>query len=310
MTVSRTLRTLLLSTILIAPAGALIAASTGGSAGGSSPSMSAPQFDAAAEYRKGIEALQAQRFAEAKRSFGRVLQVAPGDANTNYLAGLANAGLNDLKNARKHYEKAVKSDKDMILARRELALTYVKLGDRPKAEAELATLTRLQTECAGSCAKAADIAAAVSAVQAALGSAPAARLETRPSLLFASASGGDSAYLDAVGLINEGRFEDAIASLQSARAAFGAHPDILTYLGFANRKLGRFETAETYYRAALAAAPDHKGATEYYGELMVERGDLESAGTMLAKLESICDFGCAEADELRRWIESGRSPAS
>jgi tetratricopeptide (TPR) repeat protein len=272
--------------------------------------MTAPQFDAAAEYRKGIEALQAQRYAEARRSFGRVLDVAPGDANTNYLAGLADAGLDDLKNARKHYEKAVKGDKDMVGARRELAVTYLKMGDRPKAEAELAALTRLQTECAGSCAKASEIASAVSAVQAALGSAPTARLETRPSLLFASASGGDRAYLDAVGLINEGRYEEALESLQAARAAFGAHPDILTYLGFANRKLGRFETAETYYRAALAAAPEHKGATEYYGELMVERGDLAGAGTMLAKLDSICDFGCAEADELRRWIDAGRAPAS
>jgi tetratricopeptide (TPR) repeat protein len=310
MAASRTLRTLLLSSLLLAPATALIAAASGGSSGSSSPSMSAPQFDAAAEYRKGIEALQAQRYAEAKQAFGRVLGVAPSDANTNFLAGLANAGLNDLKNARKHYEKAVKADKELIGARRELAITYVKLGDRPKAEAQLAALTALQESCAGSCAKAAEIGGAVMAVRAALESAPSARLETRPSLLFASASGGDRAYLDAVGLINDGRYEDAIASLQAARAAFGAHPDILTYLGFANRKLGRFETAETYYRAALAAAPEHKGATEYYGELMVERGDLEGASTMLAKLETICDFGCAEADELRRWIESGRAPAS
>ncbi|HEY5723214.1 MAG TPA: tetratricopeptide repeat protein [Allosphingosinicella sp.] len=310
MAVSRALRTLLLSAVLAAPATALIAAATGGSGVSSSPSMSAPQFDAAAEYRKGIEALQAQRFTEAKRSFGRVLGVAPGDANTNYLAGMADAGLNDLKNARKHFEKAVKADRNMVLARRELALTYVKLGERAKAEAELAALTALQSECAGNCPKAAELTASVAAVQAALASAPSARLETRPSLLFASASGGDHAYLDAVGLINEGRYEEAIASLQAARAAFGAHPDILTYLGFANRKVGRFETAETYYRAALAAAPRHRGATEYYGELMVERGDLEGAETMLARLETICDFGCAEADELRRWIESGRAPAS
>ncbi|HMJ92535.1 MAG TPA: tetratricopeptide repeat protein [Allosphingosinicella sp.] len=310
MAASPMLRTLVLSSLLVAPATALVAAASGGSGGSSSPSMSAPQFDAAAEYRKGIEALQAQRFAEAKRSFGRVLEVAPRDANTNYLAGLADAGLQDLANARKHYEKAVKADKDMVLAHRELGITYAKLGQRPKAEAELALLTQLNTACAGSCAKTADLAASIAAVQAALASAPTARLETRPSLLFASASGGDRAYLDAVGLINEGRYEEAIASLQAARAAFGAHPDILTYLGFANRKLGRFETAETYYRAALAAAPTHKGATEYYGELMVERGDLEGAGSMLAKLETICDFGCAEADELRRWIESGHAPAS
>jgi tetratricopeptide (TPR) repeat protein len=271
--------------------------------------MSAPEFDAAAEYRSGIAALQANRYADAKRAFGRVLSVAPRDANTNYLAGLADAGLNDLGNARKHYEKAVKADKDMVLAHRELAITYGKLGERPKAEAELALLNQLNTACAGSCAKAADLSAAIAAVQAALAAAPTARLETQPSLLFASASGGDRSYLEAVGLINEGRYEDAIASLQSARTAFGLHPDILTYLGFANRKLGRYEVAETYYRQALAASPKHKGATEYYGELMVERGDLAGAGAMLAKLDSICEYGCAEADELRRWIDAGHSPA-
>src|SRR5687768_13127830 len=161
----------------------------------------------------------------------------------------------------------------MVMAHRELAITYAKLGDRPKAEAELAILNQLNTDCAGTCAKAAELTASINAVQAALASAPTARLETGPGLLFASAAAGDRAYLDAVGLINEGRYEQAIASLQAARAAFGAHPDILTYLGFANRKLGRLETAESYYRLALAAAPRHKGATEYYGELMVERGD-------------------------------------
>jgi tetratricopeptide (TPR) repeat protein len=310
MGISRTLHSLLLAGTLAVPAGALLAAGSGGGGSSPSPSMSAPQFDPAAEYRNGIEALQAQRFADAKRSFARVLEVAPRDANTNYLAGLANAGLGDLKNARKYYEKAVKADKEMVLAHRELAITYAKLGDRPKAEAELAILNQLNSSCAGSCPKAADLTASIAAVQAALAAAPTARLETQPSLLFASAAAGDRAYLDAVALINERRYEEAIASLEAARASFGLHPDILTYLGFANRKLGRLEVAETYYREALAAAPDHKGATEYYGELMVERGDLAGAGAMLARLETICEFGCAEADELRRWIDSGHSPAS
>jgi tetratricopeptide (TPR) repeat protein len=121
---------------------------------------------------------------------------------------------------------------------------------------------------------------------------------------------GDAAYLVAVGLINEGKYEAAIASLQDAKATFGAHPDILTYLGFANRKLGRFDVAESYYRQALASAPTHRGATEYYGELMVERGNLKGAKHMLAKLEAQCSFGCAEADELRRWIDARHAPAS
>jgi hypothetical protein len=31
---------------------------------------------------------------------------------------------------------------------------------------------------------------------------------------------------------------------------------------------------------------------------------------MLAKLETTCRFGCAQADELRRWIVAGKQPSS
>ncbi|MBA3677676.1 MAG: tetratricopeptide repeat protein [Sphingosinicella sp.] len=299
---------LLLSCALLVPAGASLA--NGGGAGSPPPSVNVPDFDAAAEYRTGIEALQVKRYTEARKAFNRVLGVSPRDANTNYVAGLAAAGLDDLKGARKHFERAVKSDGNMVAAHEQLAITYAKLGERPKAEAELASLASLEAKCAQTCAEAKDIERAIASVTAALEAPAQARLETNPSLLFASAAAGDNAYFEAVGLINDGRYEAALSSLQAARRTFGPHPDVLTYIGFANRKLGRYEIAEDYYRQALAAAPTHKGATEYYGELMVERGDLDGARTMLARLDTLCSFGCAEADELRQWVEKGRSPAS
>ena len=101
-----------------------------------------------------------------------------------------------------------------------------------------------------------------------------------------------------------------VTAERHARAAFGAHPDILTYLGFANRKLGHYDLAESYYRQALAAEPKHKQATEYYGELLVERGNIAGAKLLLAKLDSMCTFGCFEADELRSWIAAKGQPAS
>ncbi len=291
---------------------ALSLAMSGGSSGGSTPapSMNAPQFDAAAEYRSGIEALEASKFAEAKKSFAKVLGIAPNDANTNFLAGMADAGLNDLKGAAKHYERAVHADKKLVPAQQELAVTYAKLGQQDKAQAALAKLREMDTACAGTCKDAEQIKKAISAVEAALGQPTHAMLETSPPLLFASAKTGDTAYLEAVGLINEHRYRDAIDALQRAKATFGAHPDVLTYLGFANRKLHRYDAAESYYRQALAAAPNHKGATEYYGEMMIERGDMAGARRMLAKLDSLCTFGCAEAEELRRWVNAKGSPAS
>ena len=276
---------------------------------GSTPSLNAPDFDASAEYRKGMDALKASEFAAAKSSFARVLGVAPNDANTNFLAGMADAGLNDFKGAAKHYEKAVHQDGKLIVAQQELGVTYVKLGDKAKAQATLSKLQSMSASCSSTCKEADQLAKAVSAIQAALGQPSAAVVTTNPPLLFASVKAGDTAYLQAVSLINEHRYQDAIDALQRARATFGGHPDVLTYLGFANRKLHRYDIAESYYRQALAVAPNHKGATEYYGEMMIERGDMAGAKRMLAKLDLLCTFGCAEAEELRRWIDAKGTPA-
>ena len=302
---------LVATTVILLATGASVSANNTGGSMSSAPSMSTPDFDAATEYRNGIEALKANHFADAKKSFSNVLQVASTDANANFLAGLADAGLNDFKGAAKHYERATKANSKMVDAHQELAITYVKLGQRDKAQAELDKLQKLDTTCAGTCEDSAKLKDAITAVQAALAAPPPqARLDTKPPLLFASADGGDHAYLDAVSLINEHRYQDAITALQRARAAFGAHPDILTYLGFANRKLGHYDVAEGYYRQALAAEPKHKQATEYYGELLVERGNIAGAKVLLAKLDSMCTFGCFEADELRQWIAAKGQPAS
>jgi len=282
----------------------------GGMSGGGAPSTTQPQYDAAAEYRKGVEALKAEKFADAKRAFDHVLTVAPRDANANYLAGLARTGLGDFKGAAKPLEKAVKIDPSLIGAEQQLGIAYAKTGDKAKAQAVLDGLTTRSTACAQTCPQAADLAAAISAINAALGAGPQARIDSTPGPLFASAASGDAAYLTAVSLINEHRYAEAIASLEQSRRAFGPHPDILTYLGFANRKLKRYDIAEGYYREALALAPHHRGATEYFGELMVERGDLIGARRMLAALDARCSFGCAEAEELRGWITTGHGKAS
>ncbi len=314
-----------MAVFVLALAAPAVAAGGGGGGGGGfsqAPSASTPQYDPAVEYRAGVAALEAREFKKAKVSFDRVLAVAAGDANVQYLAGVARTGLGDLKGARKYYAKAAKIDSSMVAAWRDLAVTDAGLGDMAKAGEALAAIRTQRGTCAETCSKASELKAAEAAVTAAISgaaspaatavpsssSAPSAMAVPAGGLLLASSGFGDSQYLAAVALINEHRYEAAIAALDSARQVFGPHPDLLTYLGFANRKLGRFEVAETYYRAALAAAPGHRGATEYFGELMVERRDMAGARRMLAKLDGQCRFGCTEAEELRAWIAAGRSP--
>jgi tetratricopeptide (TPR) repeat protein len=207
------------------------------------------------------------------------------------------------------FERAIKYDDTMIQAHKEYGVALAALGQKDKAQAELDALKARAAKCGESCAEAPALKDAIAAIATQMG-VPQARIETAPSLMFASAQGGDQAYLDAVALINEHRYEDAIASLHRAEKAFGPHPDVLTYLGFANRKLKRYDIAESYYLAALRIAPNHRGATEYYGELMVERGDFAGAKVKLAALDKVCSFGCYEAEELRRWIASGHGSSS
>ena len=290
-----------------------VAASGGGGGGGgmsSVPSASAPQYDAAAEYRTGVAALQAKDFKAAKTAFDHALSVASRDANTQYLAGVARTGLGDLKGARKFYAKAAKLDANMIVAWRDLGVTDGQLGDKVKAQETLTAIQAQRSACTETCPQAAALKEADQAVTAALNGVPTASAVPPGALLFASSGFGDGEYLAAVAMINDRNYAQAIETLRSAQRAFGAHPDILTYLGFANRKLGRFDIAEGYHRAALAAAPGHRGATEYFGELMVERRDMAGARRMLAKLDAQCRFGCTEAEELRAWISVGHSPHS
>ncbi|WP_068076551.1 tetratricopeptide repeat protein [Novosphingobium lentum] len=274
----------------------------GGGGGGSMPSETAPQYDPAVEYRAGLTALQAQRWADAEKSFRHVLAVSPRDANTNYLMALSKIGRSDYKGARSYLEKAVKLEPAMIPAHEQLGIALAKLGEADKAKEQLDWFTARATTCGTACADATVLQQGAAAVQAAIGAGKQARVAVPGLLMFASTQAGDGAYLAAVALINEHRYNDAILSLRAAEQVFGPHPDILTYLGFANRKLKRYDIAEAYYRRALAVAPGHRGATEYYGEMMLERGDVAGATRMLAQLDAQCTFGCAEADELRRWI--------
>lgn len=291
---------------LIVPA---LAAGGGGGGGGGAPSASTPAYDPAAEYQLGTAAYRAGDFKKAVGHFRKVVAAVPKEAGAQYLLGASYIGLGDFKKAAKPLEQAVKNDAKMIEARRDLGIVHARLGQADKAKVQLDALTAMQATCGAGCADAAKLGEAIAKVQAAL-AGPQAALSYRPDIRLAAPARADETYVTAVALINEQRYDEAIAFLGEARWAAGPHPDILTYLGFANRKLGRYAEAEGYYQAALDIFPRHRGALEYYGELKLERGNVAGAKAHLAKLDAICGFGCKEADELRRWIAEKTPSAS
>ena len=303
---------------LMVLAGGGAAVASGGGAGGGMPAGGGaamagggPVYDPAAEYAKAIAALKANDYKTAARAASHVTDAVPASPDGWRVLGVAKAGENDWKGSRRAYEKLVKLAPNDPTSHAGLAVAMANLKD-PKAQTEADWLKSKAQACGDTCPDAARLKTLSATVESALAPAPAgapkpsARLDR--SFLFGGAKAGDAAYVQAVSLINDRRYDDALASLAAAETAFGPHPDILTYEGYAWRKKGDFTRAEAYYRQALAIAPNHVGATEYYGELKVALGDIAGARTMLAHLDKVCTYGCADAEELRRWIDAGGDP--
>ncbi|MVZ96512.1 tetratricopeptide repeat protein [Sphingorhabdus sp. IMCC26285] len=296
-----------LAAAIMAPAFAM---GGGGGGGGGTPSQSAPAYDPAVDYQKGATAFRAGQYADAIKSFKRVVGAMPRNAQAQYLLGASYMALSDFKKAKGPMTLAVKHDDKMIDAHRDLGIIHAKLGAAAKANEQLDALKSLEANCGSGCRDQKQLKEAIAKLEAALVAGKTAMGPVQPDIVLAQAIAADATYVQAVALINEKRYVEAIAELDKALWAAGPHPDILTYLGFANRKLHNYEEAEGYYQAALSIAPKHRGAIEYYGELKLERGNVVGAKAHLAQLETICGYGCHEADELRRWIKEAATSAS
>lgn len=295
---------------LLATTGAAFAAGSGGGMGGGSSAPSGPSSNPAEEYRRGIAALQAENWPDAVRHFRAVLRAAPNDTNTNYVYGFALLRNDDARAARRPLERAARDENAPGDVWVQLTRVYLAIDDRAKAEEQVAAVTARLDACGASCSEArrAELSAARTQIEQLL----AAATSQAPTTGWAPPGEGEgrAAYAEAVALINQERYADALDALTRARAAIGPHADIFNYMGFANRKLGHYETAQSYYGQALLIDPHHIGATEYLGELYLELGRIEDARRQLAALDRLCPYGCAEREELARWLTAERDALS
>jgi len=96
-------------------------------------------------------------------------------------------------------------------------------------------------------------------------------------------------------LARNGRYAEALSYLRLAK-----QPDerVLTYIGFATRKLGDVDGALPYYARALALNPDYSVARAYLGEAYLARAEPERARAELAEIARRCGTSCAEHADL------------
>ncbi|HEY2872607.1 MAG TPA: tetratricopeptide repeat protein [Reyranella sp.] len=105
----------------------------------------------------------------------------------------------------------------------------------------------------------------------------------------------------------------ALPLLQQVVAKDPSNADAYNLMGYATRKSGDPNGSLRYYTTALQIDPKHLGAHEYIGEayLMLDRP--QEAEQHLARLDSLCLFGCSEYRKLKTAIanyKAGRKPTN
>ncbi len=101
-------------------------------------------------------------------------------------------------------------------------------------------------------------------------------------------------------LAKTGRYEEALKYLTQAEVK---DEKVLTYIGFATRKLGDVDAALPYYDKALAMNPQYSVARAYLGEAFLTIGQPEKAAAQLGEIERRCGTSCAEYADLSRLMD-------
>ena len=100
-------------------------------------------------------------------------------------------------------------------------------------------------------------------------------------------------------------YQGGITALRAL--AHDNNADVATLLGYASRKLGRYDDAKYWYDKALAADPNHALTWSYYGMWHAEQGNLLKAKDDLEKVRLICGTECKEYVALKEVIDGTRT---
>jgi tetratricopeptide (TPR) repeat protein len=113
-------------------------------------------------------------------------------------------------------------------------------------------------------------------------------------------------YKAAYALIYEkGEYEAAITALRALDHDDNA--DVANLIGYASRKLGRYDDAKIWYERSLAADPNHAVTWSYYGMWQVEQGNLLKAKDDLEKVRLICGTTCEPYKKLKDVIDNTKT---
>ena len=103
--------------------------------------------------------------------------------------------------------------------------------------------------------------------------------------------------------------DDYVGGIAVLRAmGYDDNADVATLIGYASRKLGRYDDAKYWYDKALAADPNHALTWSYYGMWQAEQGNVLKAKDDLEKVRTICgNTECREYVALKDVIDGTKT---
>ena len=123
----------------------------------------------------------------------------------------------------------------------------------------------------------------------------------------------DPTFSRAKAMIEAKDYRGALPLLQQVVAKEPKNADAYNLMGYATRKSGDPNGSLQYYNYALTLDPKHLGANEYIGEAYLMLGQPQQAEQHLARLDSLCVFGCVEQRTLKAAIanyKAGKKPTN
>jgi tetratricopeptide (TPR) repeat protein len=123
----------------------------------------------------------------------------------------------------------------------------------------------------------------------------------------------DPSFAQAKAMIEARNYAPALPLLQQVVAKDPKNADAYNLLGYATRKSGNPNGSLQYYNYALQLDPKHLGAHEYIGEAYLMLDQPQQAEQHLARLNSLCVFGCTEYRMLKAAIadyKAGKKPTN
>jgi tetratricopeptide (TPR) repeat protein len=130
---------------------------------------------------------------------------------------------------------------------------------------------------------------------------------------IAPKAAADPNFVRAKAMIEAKDYKGALPLLQQVVAKDAKNADAYNLMGYATRKSGDPNGSLQYYNQALSIDPKHLGAHEYVGEAYLQLDRPAEASQHLARLDSLCVFGCTEYRMLKTAIADykvGKKPTN